>query len=69
MATILGIINGLIEIVNLFKQAWALYQQAKVEGWIQEGKKIADGITNAKTDEERKALVKKLADSIHGIPL
>lgn len=60
MATILGFLNAIVEMFGLIRQAIELYQQAKKEGWIDEGRELASKIKNAKTDDERRQLVKDL---------
>lgn len=68
LSQILAIFTTIKEVIELFKQAWSLYQQARVEGWIAEGKTIAEGIKNLQTDDERKELVKKLSDYLSNRP-
>jgi len=52
------------EVLGFFKQAYELYKQAKLEGWISDGKTIATEIKNLQSDAERRELVKKLADHL-----
>ena len=68
MNTILSLFKMISELWNLINGAIALWQASKREGWIQDGQKLTDAIKNAKTDEERKALVRRLADSLHATP-
>lgn len=56
------------EVVSLLKQAYDMYKQAKLEGWLQEGKIIATEIKNLQSDTERRELVKKLADHLSDNP-
>ena len=48
------------EIFKFFKGAWAMYKQAKTEGWIAEGRELAAKIKNAKSDAERLELLRRL---------
>lgn len=68
LAGVIAAIRGLMELVVLLKEALALYKQAKKEGWIQEGREIAARIKGAKTDEERKKLVRELAGHASDTP-
>jgi hypothetical protein len=65
---ILALFKVANEVWAVIKQAVLLYNQAKREGWIEEGKDIAKKIREAKSDAERKELVKRLADHDSGIP-
>lgn len=56
------------EIISAVKAAIALYQQARREGWIQDGREIARKIQAAKTDEERKRLVMDLSRYLGRMP-
>lgn len=60
--------TGFLEIMNLVKQAYALYQQAKLEGWLDEGKALAAKIKGAQTDEERRKLVRDLVGHTGDMP-
>lgn len=68
LSKILNVFTVIKDVIELFKQALALYQQARIEGWVAEGKTIAQGIKNLETDEERKELVKKLSDYLSNRP-
>lgn len=68
MASILAFFSAVLELLNVFKQIFLLYRQAKAEGWITEGQVIANKISNAKTDEERRELVKALANHAALLP-
>ena len=62
------LISGAKELLGLLKQAFALIRKAKREGWIEDGKEITKKVMDAKTDEERRKLVKKLAGHTRDTP-
>jgi hypothetical protein len=61
-------IKALLELFRLVSGLLSLYAQARREGWLQEGREVAKAIQEAKTDEERKALAKRLSSVISGMP-
>lgn len=62
MASLLSAIAALIELINLLKGVVVLYRDAKREGWLEEGRELAKAISGAKTNDERKELVRRLSD-------
>lgn len=66
MSNLIAAIKALMELVLLAKQLVSLYSQAKREGWLEEGRELAKTITEAKTDEERRELVRRLSKHRHG---
>jgi hypothetical protein len=68
MANVLSALAALLEIINLLKGVVLLYRDAKREGWLEEGRELAKAINGAKTNDERKELVRKLADYRKSLP-
>ena len=68
IAKILGAIEFLKELWGAIKSAIAAWRQAKKEGWIADHEAVTAAIRDAKTDEERRALAKRLADVIRNSP-
>lgn len=68
IAKILGALEFLKELWSAIKSAIAAWKQAKKEGWIEDHEAVTAAIRNAKTDEERRALAKKLADIVRRSP-
>ena len=64
MATFYKLAQALLEFYAFLKQAMAMYQQAKKEGWITDGKKIITEIQSAQTDQQRRELLRRLSDHI-----
>jgi hypothetical protein len=62
MSKILLLLKTITEIANTISEALSFYRKAKEEGWYEDAKIIASRVRGAKTDEERKELVRKLAD-------
>lgn len=60
--------KGLLDLINTVVVAYKAHQKAKQEGWLEDGKEIAKAINGAETDEERRALAKKLADQLRNRP-
>lgn len=59
----LGVIFSFLnELILLGVRMVALYLEAKRKEWIKEGKFISEALKNAKTDEDRAALAKRLFD-------
>lgn len=61
MIGFLAFLTSLKDLFMLVKEVVGLYQKARLEGWIEEGKTLAENIKKAQTDEERKALVRHLS--------
>lgn len=64
MATFYKLAQALLDLYAFLKQAMAMYQQAKKEGWITDGKKIITEIQSAQTDQQRRELLRRLSDHI-----
>ncbi len=65
----------IVDLVSLLKGIWGAissaidaYRKAKKEGWIAEHETVTEAIRNAKTDDERRALAKRLADVVRSSP-
>lgn len=56
------IVRLLTELVLLGARILALYREAKRKEWIKEGKLISEALKDAKTDEDRAALARRLFD-------
>jgi hypothetical protein len=56
------IVRLLTELVLLGARILALYQEAKRKEWIKEGKLISEALKDAKTDDDRAALARRLFD-------
>jgi len=64
-----------VDIIALVKGIWGAissaidaYKKAKKEGWIADHETVTGAIRDAKTDEERRVLAKKLADLVRRSP-
>jgi len=68
ISQILGALEFLKELWGVIKQAIAAWKQARKEGWIADHDAVTAAIRDAKTDEERRALAKKLADIVRSSP-
>jgi hypothetical protein len=68
IAQILSALGFLKELWGVIKQAIAAWKQARKEGWIADHDAVTTAIRDAKTDEERRALAKKLADLVRSSP-
>ncbi len=66
--SILNALGFLKELWGVIKQAIAAWKQARKEGWVEDHEAVTSAIRNAKTDEERRALAKKLADLVRSSP-
>ena len=64
MAQIAAIATALTEIFTLGYKVWNLIREAKEKGWVKDGMSLAQQISEAKTNEERMALARKLYE--HG---
>lgn len=54
------VLEIVFELVGYIRGAVRLYLQAKREGWIDDGKALVEKIKEAKTDEERRELLRRL---------
>ena len=68
MGSVVGFLKMVVEIFNLVKEGVSLYKKARREGWLQEGKEITKSIREAKSDADRKKLVKALAKHTRRTP-
>ncbi len=57
-----SIVTLLTELVLLGARILALYREAKRKEWIKEGKLISEALKDAKTDDDRAALARRLFD-------
>ena len=68
MTSFIAFFKALNEIIGGLRAAYDLIKKAQVEGWYNDGKEIAMQIKNAKTDDERRALARRLADHANRLP-
>lgn len=68
ISQILGVFEFLKGLWNAIQSAISAYKQAKKEDWIADHETVTGAIRDAKTDEERRALAKKLADLVRQSP-
>lgn len=61
MSKLVAALSALLEMLLLVKELLKLHSQAKREGWLEEGRTLAKSITEAKTDEDRRELVRRLS--------
>lgn len=68
-------IDKILAIFDVIKGLWSAisaaldaYKKAKKEGWIVDHETVTNAIREAKTDEERRALAKRLADLVRSSP-
>ncbi len=61
MAAISAAIAAALEIVKLAKDLFVLYRRARREGWLSEATIVLEKVKTAKTDDERRELVRELA--------
>jgi hypothetical protein len=57
-----SIVTLLTELVLLGARILALYREAKRKEWIKEGRLISEALKDAKTDDDRAALARRLFD-------
>lgn len=57
-----SILTLLTELVLLGARILALYREAKRKEWIKEGRLISEALKDAKTDDDRAALARRLFD-------
>jgi len=62
MVQLAAISAALIEIITLGYKVYNLIKEAKLRGWVNDGRSLGQQITEAKTDEERAALARRLFD-------
>lgn len=60
MSAILGALTAINELISLGFKVYDLYREAKLKGWVQDGRELANKIQGAKTDEERQKLAEDL---------
>lgn len=60
MNQVSAIANAILEIFTLGYKVYGLIHEAKRKGWINEGRSLTQQITEAKTDEERAELARRL---------
>ena len=68
MAQILAALKLLLEFVSLCKGLFEMYRQAHKEGWLEDGRALAKQIKEAKTDDERRALLRRLVEHSSSLP-
>lgn len=57
-----SILTLLTELVLLGARILALYREAKRKEWVKEGRLLSEALKDAKTDDDRAALAKRLFD-------
>lgn len=57
-----SILTLLTELVLLGARILALYREAKRKEWVKEGRLLSEALKNAKTDNDRAALARRLFD-------
>ena len=60
MATFGAVIALINEVFTLGWKAYSLFKEAQRKGWIERGRALSISISEAKTDEERSALARRL---------
>ena len=65
MNQITVIATALTEIFTLGYKVYNLIKEAKLKGWVNDGRTLSQQITEAKTDEDRAALAKRLFNHIN----
>lgn len=68
-------LDKILAVFEVIKGLWSAimaaidaYKKAKKEGWIADHEVVTAAIRDAKTDEERRALAKRLADIVRSSP-
>lgn len=64
MAQIAAIAAVLTEIITLGYKVYGLIKEAKLKGWIQDGRSLSKQISEAKTDAERAELARRLSNHV-----
>lgn len=67
ISAIIGGIQSLASIVQAVRDIFSFVQANKNEVWFQDSAKFFSDLRGAKTDDERKALAKRLRDIISGL--
>ena len=57
-----SILTLLTELVLLGARILALYREAKRKEWVKEGRLLSEALKDAKTDDDRAALARRLFD-------
>lgn len=60
MVQVAAILSALAEIFTLGYKVYFLIKEAKTKGWIKDGRSLIKQIEEAKTDEERAELARRL---------
>ena len=68
LTSLFSAIKGIASLIGLIKELISLANQARREGWIQDGKQIVKKVKEAKSDEDRKKMVKAIADHFGDMP-
>lgn len=62
MSSILGAIKAIGELISLFRDVLSLYQKHKTEKWWTDTVQVVSDLKNAKTDDERREIARRLSD-------
>lgn len=60
MATASALLASIAEILTLGWKVFLLWRESKAKKWVDQGRSLAQIISEAKTDEERAELARKL---------
>ena len=60
MATFTAVIQLINQLIPVILDLAKLYQEGKLKGWINDGRGLRNKIDEAKTDEEKKVLIKSI---------
>ncbi len=60
MVQISAILTAVSEILFLGFKVFNLFKEAKLKGWVNDGRSLSNQLSEAKTDEERKKLAELL---------
>lgn len=66
VAMIQAVASAITELITLGWKIAALWKEAQTKKWVTDGRKLSVVISEAKTDEERKALAKALFNHTYG---
>jgi len=58
LSSILVIASAVTELVPVFVKLFSLYKEAKLKGWVNDGRDLSKKIMEADTDEKRMELAK-----------
>lgn len=64
MVQVAAILTAVSEILTLGFKVYFLIKEAKLKGWVKDGRSLSTQLTEAKTDEERAALARRLYERI-----